>query len=207
MFKVVNMSSKIGFIAVGIVAGILLSILAWQALAASYTYQGSLIDPPVTVADFELSDQHGGRFRLSEHRGQVVLIFFGYTFCPDVCPVTISEFRQVKRLLGDKAADVRFVYITVDPERDTRQRMKAYLDNFDPSFIGLTGSFEELEEVWKQYGVFRQVQESGSAGGYLIDHTARIYAIDASGRLKLTFPFGMEVEKIARDVRQMLQER
>lgn len=197
---------RYGILGLGVVIGLALMLVSWQVLEGNYTYQGSLIDPPIPAADFTLTDQHGETFRLSDQRGKVVLIFFGYTHCPDVCPVTLSEYRQVKRQLGDQAEDIVFVFITVDPERDTPERLLAHLANFDPEFIGLTGEPADLERVWDAYGVYQEKVDTGSAGGYLVDHTARTYAIDRQGNWRLTYPFGMEVEKQVADVRHLLRE-
>jgi len=201
MFK-----TKLGKISFGIVIGLLLAVIALQVLAQNYTYQGSLIDPPVQASDFMLRDQHGEYFRLSDQKGKVVLIFFGYTHCPDVCPVTLSEFKQIKGKLGEGADEVVFVFVTVDPERDTPQVLGSYLVNFDPEIIGLSGDPSELQQVFADYGVYAAKQETGSAAGYLVDHTARVYAIDTQGNWRLTYPFGMEVEKIFQDVRHLLRE-
>ena len=194
------------YIGIGVLIGLVAILAIWKISERSYTYQGSLIDPPAQAADFELMDQHGQDFRLSEQQGQVVLIFFGYTNCPDVCPVTLSEFRQVKNQVGDLADEVKFVYVTVDPQRDTPERIGTYLAGFDPGFIGLTGDSQTLQEVWEDYGVLVEKKETSSAAGYLIDHTARIYAIDKQGNWRLTFPFGMESDKIARDISHLIQE-
>ena len=194
------------YIGIGVLIGLVAILAIWKISERSYTYQGSLIDPPAQAADFELMDQHGQDFRLSEQQGQVVLIFFGYTNCPDVCPVTLSEFRQVKNQVGDLADEVKFVYVTVDPQRDTPERIGTYLAGFDPGFIGLTGDSQTLQEVWEDYGVLVEKKETSSAAGYLIDHTARIYAIDKQGNWRLTFPFGMESDKIARDISHLVQE-
>lgn len=200
------MKSKIGLMVAGIFIGLALVLAAWNYFQGSYTYQGSLIDPPMPAADFELTDQNGTTFRLSEQQGKVVLIFFGYTHCPDVCPVTLAEFSQIKKRLGDLAGNVEFVFITVDPERDTQEQIKKYVANFDPQFIGLTGSQAQMEPIWKDYFIYQQKQESGSAAGYLVDHTARVYAIDAQGNLRLTYPFGMETTKLVQDVEHLVRE-
>ena len=198
---------SIVFIGIGALIGLAAILGVWQVAERNYTYQGSLIDPPAVAADFELVDQNGQPFRLSDQHSQVVLIFFGYTNCPDVCPVTLSDFRRVKQQLGDQAGDVRFVFITVDPERDSQERLKAYLQGFDPAFVGLSGEPDTLQPVWTDYGVLVEKQETASAAGYLIDHTARVYAIDRQGNWRLTYPFGMEPEKMARDVAHLLKEK
>lgn len=169
-----------------------------------YTYQGSLIDPPVEAPQFELSDVNGQQFQLSELNGQVVIMFFGYTSCPDVCPVTLTEFLRIRSKLGNQADKVSFVFVTVDPERDTPERMKKYLTNFDPGIIGLTGERPELESVWSSYGVYEAKLEGGSEGNYLVDHSSRVYVIDAEGNLLLTYLFGTEYQTIAEDVRHLV---
>ncbi len=194
-----------------------LSLLAAVLLAACapYTYHGSLIDPPVAASDFTLSDQHGGTFRLSDQAGRVVLLFPGYTACPDACPATLAQFKRIRNSLGADAERVRFVLLTVDPERDTAERLAEYLAGFDPGFVGLTGSVETLEPVWKSLGVFREKQPLSSApaavahehadGDYLMDHTVRIYVVDTDGRLRLTYTADVAADDIARDVRQLLR--
>jgi protein SCO1/2 len=189
-----------------VVFGLALAMAAWFTLNDNYTYQGVLIDPPARAADFEMPDQHGVPFRLSEQRGKVVLIFFGYTNCPDVCPVTLSEYKRVKEQLGDKADQVRFVFISVDPERDSAERLKVYINNFDPDFIGLTGDQAELEQIMVDYGVYAERVDVGSAAGYLVDHTARTYAIDKNGNWRLNYPFGMETDKVYEDILHLLEE-
>ncbi len=200
------MKTKYGLLGIGIVLGLALMLVGWKVLAQPYTYQGSLIDPPVPAADFQLNDQHGKPFKLSEQRGKTVLIFFGYTHCPDVCPVSLSEFKQIKKQLGDQADQVEFVFITVDPERDTADVLGQYLANFDPAFIGLSGTPDQMEPVYKSYGVYHEKTEAGSASGYLVNHTARMYVIDSQGNWRLTYPFGMEVEKQVEDLVHLLQE-
>ena len=189
----------------GILVG-LAAIVGTTYFARPYDFQGSLIDPPIQATDFILTNQHGETYQLSEHKGEVVLIFFGYTYCPDVCPVTLSEFRQVRSKLQEKAENVQFVFITVDPERDTSERIGAHLANFDPAFIGLTGDPTNLESVWKAYGVFAKKADTGSAAGYLVDHTARVYVIDVNGNLRLTYPFETESDAMFEDVKHLLDE-
>lgn len=192
---------------VGGILAVLLTLVGWQVLSRPYTFQGSLIEPPIKAPDIELIDQDGHPFRLSDHLGKVVLVFFGYTNCPDVCPLTLSDFKLIKADLGEHTDQVSYVFVTVDPERDTQERLKAYLANFDPSFVGLTGSLSELESVWKAYGVYQAKQDTGSAAGYLVDHTARTYAIDKNGDLRLTYPFEMERQALLEDVSQLIQEQ
>ena len=157
--------------------------------------------------DFTLHSIKGEPVSLSSMQGKVVLLFFGYTTCPDVCPVTLTEFRQVKQALGEQAGKVRFVLVTVDPERDTPQKLGTYVEQFDPAFTGLTGSQEALQKVYQDYGVYVAKVDSHTSAGYLVDHTARVYAVDKQGNLRLTYPFGMDVAKMSEDVAHLLAEK
>jgi protein SCO1/2 len=172
-----------------------------------YTFQGSLIEPAVPAPQFELTDMNGQTFRLSELEDQVVVMFFGYTGCPDVCPVTLTEFLQIRSKLGEAADHVSFVFVTVDPERDTAERLRRYLTNFDSEIIGLTGEREELQPVWVDYGVYQAKVEGPSEENYLVDHSSRVYIIDADGNLRLTYLFGTENQLITEDVRHLVSLR
>ncbi|MGB3701975.1 MAG: SCO family protein [Anaerolineales bacterium] len=172
-----------------------------------YTFQGSLIEPPVSAPQFELTDMNGQPFQLSELDGQVVVMFFGYTSCPDVCPVTLTEFLQIRSKLGEAAEEVSFVFVTVDPERDTPERMRKYLTNFDPEIIGLTGERNELEPVWASYGVYQAKAEGPSDEYYLVDHSSRVYVIDPDGNLRLTYLFGTENKLITEDVLHLVSRQ
>jgi protein SCO1/2 len=196
---------KYSMVGLGVVIGLALVLVGWQALGANYTYQGTLIDPPVPATDFTLTDQNGGTFRLSDQRGKIVMVFFGFTHCTDVCPTTLANFKRIKERLGSQAQHVEFVFITVDPERDSPEALRLDLANFDPSFIGLTGTRAELEKVWKAYGVYQAKVDTGSAAGYSVDHTSITYLIDAQGNWRLTYPFGMETEKITSDLQHLIQ--
>lgn len=175
-----------------------------------HVFAGSSFEPPVPAADFALPDQHGETFRLSEQQGKAVLLFFGYTHCPDICPVTLAALREVKTLLGEQAERVRVVFVTTDPERDTPSRLGEYLKNFDAEFLGLSGSRQELEPVWQAYGVYQAREEDHDSdleeAAYTVDHSTRVYAIDPQGNLRLTFWFGIESQAMAADVRALLRE-
>ncbi|MEK6574172.1 MAG: SCO family protein, partial [Chloroflexota bacterium] len=129
--------------------------------ARPYTFHGSLIDPPVPAVDFTLTDQTGQPFRLSEQAGNVVLLFFGYTSCPDVCPATLTQFKRIRTEMGKEADRVRFVLVTVDPQRDTAERLRQYLTGFDSSFVGLTGTWLDLDQVYRSYGVYQAIPVPG----------------------------------------------
>lgn len=198
------MKSRLMWIGVGGVVGIVLILTGWKVFARPYTYQGSLIDPPAPLADFKLIDQQGQPFHMSDLKGKVVLIYFGYTDCPEECPTTMALFKQVKDELGSQADRARFIFITVDPERDTTQVMGKYLASFDPSFIGLGGSPSDLAPVWKEFGMAVAKGPVDSAGNYAMEHSNFIYAIDQTGNLRLTYAYGVEKDAILSDVRHLI---
>lgn len=199
------MKLKFSLLTLGGIIGLALTLAAWRYFSGPYTYHGSVINPPAPAADFQLTDQHGQAFQLAGQHGKVVLLFFGYTHCPDVCPVTLAQFKQIKDQLGSQANDVRFVFITIDPDRDTAGVMKDYLAKFDPVIFGLTGDQAALQEVWGKYGVYVSKDSSGNFSDALIDHTARIYAIDGQGNWRMTFPIGMETYDIVQDVSHLIR--
>jgi protein SCO1/2 len=164
------------------------------------------LDEPPAVPDFTLTDESGQRFQLSDQRGNVILLFFGYTSCPDVCPTTLATWRQVHEALGDDAQRVRFVFVTVDPERDTPERLAIHVNAFNPDFVGLTGTQEELEPVYDLFNVFFEKDtSSASALGYLINHTATTFVLDPEGRWRLRETYGTEVEDLVHDIQQLLE--
>ena len=139
-------------------------------------------------------------------RSQYVLIFFGYTFCPDVCPATLYEMKQIKNNLGEKAEKIDFVFITVDPDRDTQEQLKKYLESFDDSFYGLTGDLDELEAVWKDYGVYREIQPLDNSAGYLVDHTSRLYLVNSNNELMMTYLYETTLEDIVSDLNYLIKK-
>lgn len=172
----------------------------------SPSFRGSVLDEPVAVPDFVLTDEEGDTFRLSDQQGNVVLLFFGYTQCPDVCPTTLANWRKVHEALGDDAERVRFVFVTVDPERDTAERLGLHVNAFNPEFIGLTGPQDELETVYDVFNViYEKDTSSGSAAGYLISHTATTFVLDPGGHWRLRETYGTEVEDIVHDIQQLLE--
>jgi protein SCO1/2 len=188
-------------VAGGLAAAFVLGLGPW-----SHTYAGSVIDPPRSVADFTLTDQHGRAFSLGNERYKLALIYFGYTYCPDVCPMSLADMARVKEILRSKASSVLFVMITVDPERDTPQVLGRRLAVFDPSFIGLTGDKAELKRLWDDFGVYVEREDTkGSAAGYLMAHSASLYLVDQQRRLRLIFPFGTKPKAIASDIVSFLQ--
>jgi len=171
------------------------------------SFQGTEMPAGLEVSDFQLIDQQNRLFQLSNQRGAVVLLFFGYTFCPDVCPLTLSHWKKIAGLLGSAAGDVRFVYITVDPARDTPAQLSVHLGVFDEDFIGLTGDPKDLDQVYKTFGVVHEkVQIAESSTGYLMNHTARTNLVDQDGNWRLTFAYNTAPEIIAHDIQLLLKK-
>jgi len=169
-------------------------------------FKGGLLTPPRPAADLTLTTQDGQEFRLSRERGKVVALWFGYTFCPDVCPTTLAELVQAQQALGKDAERLRIVFVTVDPERDTPARLREYVKAFGGSFTAVTGSPERLAGARKAYGVVaRKRVVPGTSATYLIDHSAFVYVVDPAGQLRLMFPFGMSIEDMVHDFKLLLQ--
>lgn len=195
-------SSGIFFVAVAAV------LLGAQIYENSTSFRGSEIAPAPPATDFALERANGQVYRLSDQEGKVVLLFFGYANCPDFCPATLAEFRRAHEQLAedDLADQVEFVVITIDPERDDSESIDAFVSSFNPDFVGLSGTEEELQPVWDGYFVFRERQNVDSEAGYLMAHSTRVYAVDKFGQLRLTYPFGQTAEDMVRDVRKLLNE-
>jgi len=169
-----------------------------------HTFHGTVIQSPDTSYNFTLNGINGD-VSLSDFRGKVVLIYFGYTFCPDICPGTLGNVAAALRDMGPKADDVQLIMVSLDPERDTPEKLAEYMGHFYPSFIGITGTKEQIDEVAALYGIYYQKAEGSNATKYLIDHTATLMVLDREGYLKLVFPFGVTSQEIADDLKYMLR--
>ncbi len=190
---------------------VLALLLAFAACGAPHQFAGSQLNPPKPLADWTLIDQHGDPFRLSEQRGNVVLLYFGYTNCPDFCPTTMGDWKQIRAQLGAEAERVRFALITVDPERDTPDVLARYLDHFDSSFLGLRPTPEQLQTLSREYGagVDSHAQGGHDHHGGSPDptmHGTYTYVIDTQGRLRLLFSAGSPVDGMVGDLRALLRE-
>jgi protein SCO1/2 len=178
------------------------------APAGSAGLRSGAFDPPRPAPDFTLPTTRGEEFRLSRHLGKVVALTFGYTSCPDVCPTVLAELSQLRLRLGAAAKRVQVVYVSVDPERDTSSRLRAYTEQFDKTFLGLTGASDQLMPVWKAYGVsvVRRDLPGSKPLTYLIHHSASVFLIDPAGRLRVMAPFGTPLDDVLHDVRALLKE-
>jgi protein SCO1/2 len=185
---------------------LLLALLASAAPAVAGTpaLKAGGFDPPRMAPDFTLPGANGAPLKLSAQRGKVVLLGFGYTHCQAVCPVTLSTLKQAKKLLGPQAADIRVVYVTVDPKRDTAPVMQRWLSAFDPTFLGGTGTAAQLAAVRKAYGVNAEdvMGKMGPDGS--MSHSSFVYLIDRQGRLRALMPFGHPAADYVHDVRVLL---
>lgn len=182
------------------------TVLLSTPLSAPGVYVGEVVDPPVQLQDFTLPSSTGELMSLNDLNGKWRMMFFGYLHCPDFCPLTLVEYRQVKQLLGDDAGRVAFLYVSVDGVRDTPQALHDYLDNFDPAFIGFSGDDETLARIQPDYGFYYSRRlDSGSEAVYTIDHSTRSYLIDPDGWLRATFTYNTEPEVIAEALQWYLQ--
>jgi len=155
---------------------------------------------------FSLPDVNGQVRTLADFKGKVVVVFFGFTQCPDVCPSTMAELAAVKQTLGDAGKDVVGIFVTVDPERDQPALLKAYLQNFGPDMVGLRGSPEQVREVAREFKVFYNKVPGKTDTSYTIDHTAGSYVFDRQGRIRLFTRYNSGAENLVADLRQLLAE-
>jgi len=155
--------------------------------------------------DFQLPDVDGKVRSLQDFKGKAVVVFFGYTQCPDVCPTTMADIAQAKKLLGSDGAKVQGVFITVDPERDTPELLKAYAANFGPDIVALRGTPEQTAAVAKDFKVYYKKGEGKAPGSYTMDHSAASFIYDPQGRLRLYARYGAGAQALADDLKQLLQ--
>ena len=195
---------------------LLCAALAGTLLAGCDRFSASPAKPAFNAVDITgaeygrelaLSDADGKARTLADFKGKVTLVFFGYTQCPDVCPTTLAELAAVKRELGADGEHVQGVFVSVDPERDTPQILKAYMASFDPGFVALRGTLEQTQAAAREFKVFFAKVPGKSEGSYTVDHTAGTYIFDAQGRLRLFVRYGAGAEALRHDVKLLLAER
>ena len=154
--------------------------------------------------DFALTDTGGARRTLGDYHGKVVVLFFGYTHCPDVCPTTLAQLAQARRLLGTDAERVQVLFVTLDPERDTPQLLQRYVPAFDPSFVGLTGSRQQIEATAREFKVFFQKVDGPTPDSYTLDHSSGSFVFDPQGRVRLYLSDKSRPDQVAPDLKRLL---
>ena len=185
------------------VAALLVCLLmVMPAPADTGALKAGTFDPPRDAPDFSVNGTDGAPLFLSHYRGKVVVLAFGYTSCPNVCPVTLAVLAQAHRALGKSGSDVQVIYLTVDPERDDTKRLKDYLAAFDPSFLGGTGTPAQMAAVRQSYGV--TADKVGGGKDYAVAHSSFVYLITRDGKLRALMPFGHKADDYAHDISLML---
>ena len=155
--------------------------------------------------DFDLPDTEGRARRLSDFQGKAVVLFFGYTQCPDVCPTTLQELTQARQLLGPLGDRVQGLFVTIDPERDTADVLRAYMKSFDPSYVALVPSSDQLAQAAKHFKVYYKKSEGKTPTSYTMDHTAASFVYDPQGRIRLYTRYGLGAQALADDLRLILK--
>lgn len=168
-------------------------------------FKGTMLPTSIPAPDFTLTNAAGEAVSLSDYKGEIVLLYFGYTFCPDICPTTLAELKKVQEGLDNEGEKMQVVMVTVDPERDTPEKLAEYVGHFHPDFVGLSGTKEEIDVAGAGYGLYYERHEGSEATGYLVDHTARVFVVDPLGNYQLSFAYGTPVEDIVHDLRLMMR--
>ena len=169
-------------------------------------FQASDVTGATFGRDFQLNDAQGKPRTLADFRGKAVVIFFGYTQCPDVCPTTLAELADVMKKLGPDADRVQVLFVTVDPERDTPELLSKYVPAFDPRFMGLYGDAAATERTAKEFKIIYQKQPGATPGSYTMDHSAGTYLFDPQGRLRLYVSYGQGTDVFTHDLRELLNK-
>lgn len=191
-----------------IIAATLLIVVVGAALVPRFlsedeSYNGTVVDASGPPEEFVLEGPDGD-VNLSDYRGQLVVMYFGYTNCPDFCPTTLSKLKKVRADLGDDAEDIQVLMVSVDPARDTPSRLEQYMSAFDESFVGLTGSEAEVNAVASQFGVYVAKADGSADSGYLVDHGTTMVVLDRDGRQRLFLAHDLTSDQIENDLENLL---
>jgi len=181
----------------------MIMVLTSACSSGSYSWHGTPYDPPLPAPEIKISKARGQGFTLSQQHGLITLLYFGYTYCPDVCPATVAIMSQVFERLDLTADKVQFVMISVDPERESPDGIEEYLRRFHPDFIGLWADRDQLEKILADYGVVAIREPSDNPETYLITHTARVFLIDQQGYLRAHYAFGSTPDDFIADLRYL----
>ena len=183
-------------------------LLAAAAVAGCGDKPASFRATDITGADFgkgfSLTDHTGAPRTLADYRGKVVVMFFGFTHCPDVCPTTLAEMARAMKQLGPDADRVQVLLVTIDPKRDTPEVLKPYVTAFDPRFVGLTGDVEAIKRTTREFKMIAQKSPGPDPANYTMDHSAGTYLFDTEGRLRLFMGYGQGADVLAHDIRVLL---
>ena len=180
------------------------SVLTIAGCEAKGGYHGIEVDPPKAIPGFSFTRANGAVVRTDAEAGRPQLYFFGYTHCPDVCPTTLADWKRVKKAIGEKASRVRFLFVTVDPERDPAAVAERYATQFDPDFLGLSGDSATTSQIQKAFGVVAYHEGGTEPAGYFVSHSSQVFLVDGKGRIVLQYPFGIGWEAMAADLKRFL---
>ena len=204
MSKVVNVSRRLSLsLTLSVVAASVLGLVGCTEPKAAF--KGVDITGADYAKELNLPDQNGQVRKIKDFSGKLLVVFFGYTQCPDVCPTTMQELAEVKRLLGADGDKLQAVFVTVDPERDTTELLKAYVENFDPNFVALRPTPEQLPAIAKEFKIYFKRVEGKTPTSYTMDHSAGSYTFDAQGKVRLFNRYGMGPEALAHDFKLLLK--
>ena len=185
---------------------VFLALLSGPVFAAE-PFKSGVFDPPRAAPDFQLPGSNGKSVSLSAYKGKVVIVEFGFSSCPTICPVTMAKLSQVWKTLGPQAEQVQTLFISVDPARDTPERLRQFVTHFHPSFIGLTGTEPELAKVRESYGVIAaKVSSKEKPLEYDMHHSSSLHIVDRTGKLRILIPFGTTEADIVHDLKILLAE-
>lgn len=182
--------------------GLMLGVLG--CAPQTHEFAGAVLPDTQPMPDFTLTAANDQPVSLSDYSGKYVFVYFGYTFCPDLCPDTLAKLARVRDELGAGADQVQVIMISVDPARDTPEILADYVSHFDPTFVGITGTKEEIDAVGVPYGLYYEAHEGTAASGYLVDHTARTFLIDKAGVARVAYPFDATTDALLADMEWLL---
>ncbi|MBI5052917.1 MAG: SCO family protein [Chloroflexi bacterium] len=197
-------------------------VVAGVILFRAPTFRGTVIEPRTIAPGFTFTNQYRQTVRLEDYRGKIVLIYFGFTNCPDACPKTLGTWKSVYNALGAEAEQVRFLFISIDPKRDTPERMKEFLNTYNPNYVGLVGTMDTIDDAAQSYLVFKYAddEEAYTSGHqhsdstlpeltpntYKIYHSSLTYVVDRAGKIALVFPLDTTVQDVTLDLRILLKQ-
>lgn len=185
-----------------------IAIVLLTACSTPDNEESSLFGTDITGADFatdfNLTDHNGEPRQLADYQGKVVVLFFGFTHCPDICPTTMADLAAAMKIMGNQSDGVQVLFVTVDPERDTKEVLAKFVPSFDSRFVGLTGTPEEIDQTAKTFKIFYSKQQEAGQAGYSFDHSAGVYVFDKQGKIRIYLKYGQKPEEIANDLNTLL---